>query len=178
MKSKNKTKLILDVRNNGGGYMDVLEAFAGGLINGNGATRLPLAYSKNNKGVFSEYKTTRSFYNTDIVKISVIANERSASATECLIGAMLYYGGVFSADNLVIENDSVTEDEARTFGKGIMQTTFTLTNGGAVKLTTAVIYQPDKTTCIHGTGIRVSGANALVKSDNNALSRALEILAD
>ncbi|MDY6367200.1 MAG: S41 family peptidase, partial [Clostridia bacterium] len=74
-------------------------------------------------------------------------------------------------------NDSITDGYARTYGKGIMQTTFILSNGGAVKLTTAVIYQPDKTTCIHNTGVRVSGANAVLSSDNRAILRAVEILA-
>ncbi|MDY6367184.1 MAG: S41 family peptidase, partial [Clostridia bacterium] len=143
MKSKGKTKLILDVRNNGGGYMDVLEDFAGGIIYKEGKSRLPIAYTKDSKGSYKEFKTSSSFYNGEITKISVIANENSASATECLIGAMLYYGGAFSIENLVIENDSITDGYARTYGKGIMQTTFILSNGGAVKLTTAVIYQPD-----------------------------------
>lgn len=176
MRERGKTRLILDVRGNGGGYMDVLSDFAGGVIKCDGENKFVLAYSKDNKGEFTEYKSSGSFYYENLEKIAVIADELSASATECLIGAMLHYGGAFSADNLVIENEELIVGAAHTFGKGIMQTTFMLSNGGALKLTTAIIYQPDKSTCIHGAGISVNGENAVKKSDNKALERAVAIL--
>ncbi|MBP3434175.1 MAG: hypothetical protein J6K50_02765, partial [Clostridia bacterium] len=44
---------------------------------------------------------------------------------------------------------------AKTYGKGIMQTTYPLKliNADAVKLTTAKIYWPVSGNCIHGRGI-------------------------
>jgi carboxyl-terminal processing protease len=88
---------------------------------------------------------------------------------------MLFYKDKFSIDSLVIENEEV-KDNGHTFGKGIMQTTYPLSNGGGIKLTTAVIYQPDKTTCIHKTGITASKENSCKKSDGVALKRAIDIL--
>ena len=176
MKEKGKTKLILDMRGNGGGQMDVLSDFAAGVIKGDSG--LAIAYSKDNKGKFTEYSASKNYYYDGIEKIAVIADEDSASATECLIGAMLFYGGAFSENSLIIENENLTDGAAKTFGKGIMQTTFMLSNGGAVKLTTAVIYRPDKTTCIHGKGITVSGDNAVIRSDNKAIDRAIGVLAN
>jgi hypothetical protein len=64
---------------------------------------------------------------------------------------------------------------AKTYGKGIMQTTYSLWFGGAFKLTTAKIYWPDKTTSIHGTGVVKEGLNAAEKGQ--ALKNGLELLA-
>lgn len=177
MKNSGKTRLILDLRGNGGGYMNVLCDFVGGVIYNEGKSGFSVACSKDNKGEFTEYRSSRNFYEQSVERIAVIADEYSASATECLIGAMLHYGGAFSQDYLVIENESLVGGVARTYGKGIMQTTFDLSNGGAIKITTAVIYRPDKITCIHGKGITVSGDNAVIKSENKAISRAISLIA-
>ncbi len=56
-----------------------------------------------------------------------------------------------------------------------MQTTYLMLDGGAFKLTTATIYQPDKSTTIHGKGFVVSGSNATEPGDS-AIFRALETL--
>lgn len=170
MNQKGRTKLIFDLRNNGGGDMDILCEIAGNLIYNNGKKAL-IAYAKgktSNKNFYSKDITKHNF----ITNISVLANQNTASASECLIGAMLYYNEKFSIDNLVIEeNDGV----ARTYGKGIMQTTYLMQNGGAFKLTTALIYQPDKLTCIHKKGIVPQEINA-VQSGVTAEKRAVQLL--
>ena len=56
-----------------------------------------------------------------------------------------------------------------------MQTTYQLITGGALKLTTAKIYWPDKTTCIHGTGIVQTNPLNQV-TEQTAIDRAIEIL--
>ena len=56
-----------------------------------------------------------------------------------------------------------------------MQTTYPLLSGGALKLTTARIYWPDKKTCIHGTGVVQTNPLNQV-TDENAIARAIEIL--
>lgn len=171
MKNKGRTKLILDLRDNGGGYMDVLGKIAGNLIyNGDKKTLIAYAVSKTDTDSFySKDRTKHDF----ISKIAVIANDGTASASECLIGAMLYYQEKFSLDNLVIEKNS--DGVAKTFGKGIMQTTYLLQNGGAFKLTTALIYQPDKLTCIHKKGILPKPENAVEKGVS-AVTRAMQTL--
>jgi C-terminal processing protease CtpA/Prc len=85
---------------------------------------------------------------------------------------MLYYGKGFSIDNLVIVGDT----PASTYGKGIMQTTYTnYLSGEALKLTTAFIYQPDGKTSIHGKGITAKTENS-VATHTDAIYRAVEIL--
>ncbi len=166
MKERGRTKLILDLRDNTGGYMDVLTKVAGSLIINNNKKTL-IAYSKGKSSEQSFYmdKTKNNDFFTNIV---VLANKNTASASECLIGAMLHYGENFSIDNLVVEG-------GKTFGKGIMQTTYMLSNGGALKLTTARIFQPDKTTCIHGTGI-VPDIQNQTQNSSATINRALDIL--
>lgn len=178
MKERGRSKLIFDLRDNGGGYMSVLTGIATRLCDAKTGKAFTVAMAKDAKGATTEYKSHGNRFGDFISKISVIANERSASASECLMGAMLYYGNAVQKEYVVIENDVLSGGTARTFGKGIMQTTFPLSDGGAIKLTTAVIYQPDGATCIHNKGITATGENAVTKSENIALSRAIDLLKD
>ncbi len=173
MQEKGRTKLILDLRDNGGGYMTALCDVAGQLIY-NGGKKMLVAYAGGKTDSESFYTTSKK-HNSFINKISVLANDGTASASECLIGAMLYYGENFSLDNLVVEKNS--EGVARTYGKGIMQTTYLLYDNSAVKLTTARIFWPDKTTCIHSKGILPKSENATEKGQS-AVDRAISILQD
>ena len=122
------------------------------------------------------FKTNKNNYSP--LEIVVLANGGSASATECLIGAMISYG-TLDYNHLVITKQG-EEENAKTFGKGIMQTTFVSTSGTATKLTTAYIFWPDKTTCIHDKGIVALKENSVSENENvfidNALLRAIEIL--
>ncbi len=148
LKQRGRTKLILDLRKNGGGDMKVLCGIASYFIRKSNAL---VAYTIDKEGKGKEFKSERSKFIDEITSISVIADGYSASASECLIGAMAYYKDCFDINKLVVEK---TDGVAKTFGKGIMQTTYQrLTTGEALKLTTAYVYQPDRTTCIHNKGI-------------------------
>ncbi len=171
MKDRQKTKLILDLRDNGGGYTNILEEIASYFIYNNGKSSSLIAYAEGKSGSQSFYADGNNF-NKDIVSISVIANQNTASASECLLGAMLHYKDCFDQSKLVIEINN--EGVARTYGKGIMQTTYELIGGGALKLTTAKIFLPDKTTSIHDVGFRANPENAV--ENDNAISRAIEVL--
>ena len=172
--SKGKSKLILDLRANGGGKMECLRKVASYFINNNGKTRNLITEVKERKGS-SYYYTNANNFNLNLQNIVVLADGGTASASECLIGAMLCYGDAnFSMDNLLISYNANRRDYS-TYGKGIMQTTYSLLSGGALKLTTARIYWPDKTTCIHGTGIVQTNPLNQV-TDENAIVRAIEIL--
>ena len=173
MQEKGRSKLILDLRDNGGGYMTALCDVAKQLIY-NGGDKMLVAYAGRKTGNESFY-TKSDKENSFISKIAVLANDGTASASECLIGAMLHYGEKFSIDNLVIEKNK--DGVAKTFGKGIMQTTYLLVDGSALKLTTAHIFWPDKTTCIHSKGILPLEQNATEKGIS-AILRAVEILQD
>ncbi len=173
METNSRTKLILDLRDNGGGYMDDLLSVSRHLIY-NGGKKTLIAYSQGKKD-------SQSFYmygpieRKNIKDVVVLANENTASASECLIGAMLCYGEKnFTKERLILEKND--NDIAKTYGKGIMQSTFLLSSGGAFKLTTARILWPDTKTCIHGTGITTIPENE-VNAGQDAIIRAKEILA-
>ncbi len=171
MKSRGKSKLILDLRNNGGGYTDTLEGIASYFIYNDGERKSLICYAEGKNKSQSFYTNGNNFY-SNITSISVLANENTASASECLIGAMLHYGDCFDQSKLVIEKTA--DGAAKTYGKGIMQTTYKLINGGAIKLTTAKMYLPDKATSIHGVGFRPNEENAVNPSE--ALNRAIAVL--
>ena len=172
---KGKSKLILDLRDNGGGYMTSLKEVASCFIYNEGKSKSLITVVEESKGK-TKYYTNGNNFNKALENIVVLANENTASASECLIGAMLYYGdGNFSIDNLLIEFNGKRKNYS-TYGKGIMQTTYKLFSGGALKLTTARIYQPDEKTCIHDKGIVQENVKNQITSQN-AISRAVEILA-
>ncbi len=172
--STGRTKLILDLRGNGGGYMDCLQRVASNFIN-NGGQKKNLVTEVEERGGSSSYYTLGNKFNSQLENVVVLADGGTASASECLIGAMLCYGDAnFSSDNLLIEYNSQRGNYS-TYGKGIMQTTYRLLSGGALKLTTARIYWPDRETCIHGTGVVQDKVDNQINS-TNAISRAIEIL--
>jgi len=124
------------------------------------------------KNKTEEYYTTANNFYSHLKEIYVLANENTASASECLIGAMLHYGDCFSEQNLIVEKNA--RGVASTYGKGVMQTTYTLQNGGALKLTTGRVLFPDKTTCINKVGIMPIETNAVEKGE--ALAHAVELI--
>lgn len=169
-----KSKLIFDLRDNGGGYMSTLLDVAPNFIYNNGSKK-SLITRVEGRDYYADYSTKTRKFNTQLKDVVVLANSNTASASECLIGAMLCYGDAnFSMDKLLISYNSARQDFS-TFGKGIMQTTYTLPSGGALKLTTAKLFQPDLTTCIHGVGIKQTNELNQV-TDSTALLRAVEIL--
>lgn len=170
-------KLILDLRGNGGGYMDVLTEIAGYLLN-TGKSKNLVAVAEPKSGKSEYFYTSANRYDSRLKEVAVLADGGTASASECLIGALIHYGVIDDA-HLVV---TVREDgRAATFGKGIMQTTYVNPRfGGALKLTTAYIYWPDGETCIHGRGISTSAEGNSVRPADGAdkeLERAAEILA-
>lgn len=178
LKNNGKTKLVLDLRGNGGGQMTVLENVAGYLIDNGGKTgTISVCRGKSEKHT-EVFSTKFNAYLSFLNKTVVIADENTASASEALLGAMLYYGAAerdnnFSLNDLVIVKRE-GEEKGRTYGKGIMQTTYNLVGGSALKLTTAKIYWPDGETCIHETGIIATEENSVTAA--NAMARALQIL--
>ncbi len=175
MKDNGKEQLILDLKNNGGGRLDILQEVCALLLpsSAKSGDLLVLAKLKNSE---KEFCLKNQGQNDFIKNTVVLANYNTASASEALIGAMHYYGaGGFNLSKLVCEyNDS--RENYSTFGKGIMQTTYSLVSGGALKLTTAKIYWPDRSTCIHDTGILPESANNSVAKELH-LKRAMEIFA-
>lgn len=171
LQERGKSKLILDLRNNGGGYMTILSTVASYLTNGDGGRKNTIAFAKYKDGKSEVFKTEKNNY-VALDKLTVIANENSASATECLMGALIYYGEL-SYDNLIVANFDYADGEQNvTYGKGIMQTTFPSKADTAIKLTTAYVFWPDGTTNIHGKGIQATIENSCAYQDAYALAKA------
>lgn len=152
-KTDGKINLVLDLRDNGGGYMDILQEISSYFCKGStGKSLIAVAqYREGQKEQFYSKKSVYAEYFTAESQIKVLANDGTASASECLIGCMLDYGAISYADICLTENFGV----AKTYGKGIMQSTFPfgLFNSDAMKLTTAKITWPKSGNCIHGRGI-------------------------
>lgn len=152
-KEEGKKNLLLDLRGNGGGYLDVAQDIASYFCK-SATNRRPIMaiadygedkeYFKASGNEYYEYFSSES-------RICVLADNESASASECLLGCMLDYGAVAYADICLSYRFGV----AKTFGKGIMQTTYPIRifEGDAVRLTTATIHWPLSNRCIHGRGI-------------------------
>ena len=153
-KSEGKTNLVLDLRGNGGGYMTILREIASYFCKGSKGKSL-IAVAKYREGQKESFYSNGSYYSqyfSENSKIKVLADSSSASASECLIGCMLDYGAISYSDICLSERNG----EAKTYGKGIMQSTYPfglIGNVDAIKLTTAKIHWPKSENCIHGRGI-------------------------
>lgn len=171
------THLILDLRSDGGGYVDVMQQIAGAFADGEKKVAM---VSRDKRG------ETETFYCSKIddadsriskdVKVSVLANSGTASASEALIGAMYCYGALKYEDIYLSDYSEAYlgwlkkhggETKTRqTYGKGIMQSTFiNYSTGEALKLTTAQIYWPDGKTTIHNRGVTAEDKCETVKTD-------------
>ena len=124
MKSNNMQKLILDLRDNPGGYLQAATMIADELIDGDKL----LVYTQGRVFPKREYKAKRKgvFESGDIV---ILLDSGSASASEIVSGA-------------VQDWDRGTIIGRRSFGKGLVQEQFDLTDGSACRLTIARYYTP------------------------------------
>ena len=145
--------LILDIRNNGGGAMEILSEVAGLFVEKQGNNQV-VAISKDKydkEKLFYVKNNVSSVYG--IEKLIVLANQNTASASEAFIGALLDYDLQNKVTVVLDGYEENGEVKYKTFGKGIMQTTYTNLDGSAVKVTTAKLYWPKTQTIIHSVGI-------------------------
>ncbi len=172
-KQENKTNLILDLRDNGGGYVDIMQSIAAYFCKSATMT-YPLVmtadYGEASESFYAHGNGYHQHFSVNS-RICVLADDGTASASEALMGCMLDYGALAYSDICLIEKDGV----AKTYGKGIMQTTFPLSGlqGDAVKLTTARIRWPLSGKCIQDVGIC---ANDGTKTTANDVSDEEEIV--
>ena len=163
-KEQNKKDLVLDLRGNGGGYLDIMLDIAQYFCK-NATDKKPLVaiadYDGDTQKFYAKANAYADYFSADS-RIFVLADEQTASASECLLGCMLDYGTIGFEDICLIERGN----GAKTYGKGIMQTTYPLSlQGDAVKLTTARICWPFGR-CIHGVGITANdGAKSVAQLD-------------
>ncbi len=155
MKSKGKKHLVLDLRANGGGYMSTLCSIASHLMKNAEGKRPVVAtanYRSGKKETFTATGNDYSDYFKSDSRIVVLADDGTASASECLLGAMIDYGTI-GEDDIYLRREKDGE-EARTYGKGIMQSHFPSISGDVMKLTVATIHWPLSQTCIQDIGIK------------------------
>lgn len=158
---QNPEKIILDLRNNPGGYLDVAVDSAGFWL----PNRL-ITFSKDAKGEIKSFKTGGQGELVNL-KTVVLINRGSASGAEILAGALQDYG----IATLVGE---------KTFGKGSVQEFIDLPDGSAIKITTAYWYTPEGRQ-INETGVEPDVKVELTDEDYNLdhdpqLDKALELL--
>jgi carboxyl-terminal processing protease len=124
LKEKGAKSLIIDLRNNGGGYLDQAIFIADELLK----DKQLIVFTKNKKGETKNiYATKKGIFETG--KVILLLNENSASASEVLAGA-------------IQDNDRGTIVGRRSFGKGLVQSEIAFDDGSAVRLTIARYYTP------------------------------------
>ncbi len=117
--------IVIDLRGNPGGYLPQVIKILCQLFNEK--DRL-LVYTKGKNDKKYEYKSTgKVFFPID--KIAVLIDEESASGSEIIAGAIQDW------DRGVIIG-------RRSFGKGLVQEQYDLSNGGAFRITVARYYTP------------------------------------
>ena len=124
LKQKGMTQLILDLRNNPGGYLQAAEEIADVFL----AEGKTIVMVQSNKG---EQKVTYATKDGAFEKgqVNVLINGESASASEVVAGALQ-------------DNDRAWILGQRSFGKGLVQQQMPLGAKEAVRLTTARYYTP------------------------------------
>jgi carboxyl-terminal processing protease len=124
LKAKGINKLILDLRDNGGGFLKEAIAIADEFL----PDETPILYTKNRSGKTKEnFATQRSTFLEG--ELYVLINENSASASEIVAGALQ-------------DNDRGYIVGRRSYGKGLVQREMKLADGSAVRLTVSRYYTP------------------------------------
>ena len=165
LENQNMEKLIIDVRNNPGGVLQVVCDMLDQLL-----PEGMIVYTEDKNGNRKEYTSDEEHQFTK--PLAVLANENSASASEIFAGAIQDYG-------------IGTIVGTTTFGKGIVQRTFYLSDGTGVKLTVAKYYTP-KGHDIHKKGItpdveieldeELKNQSSISHEEDNQLQKAIEVL--
>lgn len=124
LKAEGMTKLILDLRDNTGGYLGEAVGVVDEMLADNNLIVYTEGEHRKRSYIFSRHKGL--WENNEVV---VLINEGSASASEIVAGALQ-------------DNDRGTIIGRRSFGKGLVQEQFDLGENGAIRLTVARYYTP------------------------------------
>jgi len=160
--AENPKGLILDLRNNGGGFLNTAVSITSEFITGG-----VVLYEEYGDGTRDEYSAFSGGIATDIYLV-VLVNQGTASASEILAGAIQDH----ERGLLVGET---------TFGKGSVQQPVELSNGqGALRITVAHWVTPDER-LIHGVGLAPDVVLVLTDEDvendlDPQLDRAIELI--
>lgn len=158
--------LIIDVRDNPGGLYNEVVSLADRLL-----PKGTIVYTEDRQGKKVEQKSDATQLN---MPIAVLTNGNSASASEILSGAIKDF-----KKGILIGN--------KTFGKGLVQTTYGFKDGTGLKVTIARYFTPSGV-CIHGEGIKPDievqlpekykdiSVSAIPREDDLQLQKAIDVL--
>lgn len=138
---KNVNGIVVDLRDNPGGYLHSVT----GVVSSIGKEGEVFAYMQNAEGTMDPIRTIKLEANEEylnkmkLIPLVVLQNEGSASASEVMTGALK------SWNRAIIVG-------LKSFGKGTVQETYDLENGGELKLSTNKWLTPDRD-WVHGKGV-------------------------
>jgi len=141
LKEQGATKIILDLRDNPGGLLHEAVNICNLFVPKDEIITTTKSQNKVHNHI---YKTNNEPVDTEI-PLAIIVNDRSASASEIVSGALQ------DLDRAVIVGN-------RSFGKGLVQRPFNLTYGTQVKVTISKYYTPSGR-CIQATDYSKKDAN-------------------
>lgn len=124
LKSQKMKSLILDLRGNNGGFLNVAVELSNQFLKNN----MTIVYTEGDKSKKQIFKTDKNGSFAD-GKLVILIDEGSASASEIVSGAIQDW------DRGVLIG-------RRSFGKGLVQRPFNLPDGSVIRLTTARYYTP------------------------------------
>ena len=124
LKKKGMKTLLLDLQDNGGGYLQSAVQISNEFLKNNDM----IVYTEGRRARRQNFKAIGNGRLQD-VKVYVLVNELSASAAEIVTGA-------------IQDNDRGTVVGRRTFGKGLVQRPLGLPDGSMIRLTIAHYYTP------------------------------------
>lgn len=166
LESQGIDRLIIDLRNNGGGVVDEAVSIADMLLDKDDT----ILITKDKKG---NEEITKSEHNPTItMPVVVLTNGYSASASEILVGALQ-------------DNERATIVGTKTYGKGVIQEVDRLNDGSGLKITIEEYYTPNKNE-INKVGIEpdeeidlsdeVKEQGTYTDEEDNQLQKAIEII--
>lgn len=161
-------KLIIDLRDNPGGILDVACDMADMFL-----PEGIITYTETKSGKRQNYTSDSDCLD---IPITILLNENSASASEVFTGALKDYG-------------RATVVGKKSYGKGIVQSVYPFRDGSGISFTTAKYYTPNGT-CIHEIGIEPDVevdmpqeydgmyASAVEKDKDTQLLKAIEVISE
>jgi len=125
LKKKGMTQLILDLRGNPGGYFDRANKISDEFL----PDKKLIVYTKSNGSRFDERVVATSKGDFEDGALIILIDEGSASASEIVAGA-------------IQDNDRGLIVGRRSYGKGLVQIPFNITDGSELRLTISRYYTP------------------------------------
>lgn len=166
LQANNAEKIIIDLRNNGGGIVSEATKIADMLLEKDKV----IMYTKDNKNNNKETKSDNNPIFT--MPVVVLVNGNSASASEILVGSLK-------------DNGRAKIVGIKTYGKGVIQSFLSLSDGSGLKITTEEYFTPNKAS-IHKVGIEpdekielpkdINSIYSVQENEDTQLQKAIELL--